>query len=113
MAIKPNTKTPNLSVDIVDATNWNLQQQNPEHFTMVVFYRGLHCPICSNYLKDLDNKMDDFQQKGVEPIAVSTDSKERAERTKKEWDIPNLTFGIWPHNRRSQSLGIIYFIGNI
>lgn len=93
MPIKPNTQTPELSVDIVDGTKWSLQLQNPEHFTMVVFYRGLHCPICSNYLKDLDNKLNDFKQKGVEAIAVSTDSKERADRTKKEWDVPHLTLG--------------------
>ena len=38
---------------------------------MVVSYRGLHCPICGNYMRDLDRKMDDFKAAGVEVIVIS------------------------------------------
>jgi len=111
MAIKPNTQTPDLKINLVDGSSWSLQEQSPEHFTMVVFYRGLHCPICSNYLKDLDNRLDDFNQKGVSAIAVSTDTKERAKKTKKEWDIPRLPLGFGLTIDDAQSWGLYISTG--
>lgn len=60
---------------------------------MIVFYRGLHCPICSNYLRDLDRKIADFKETGVEVIAISSDGKERAEQAKTDWKVENVPFG--------------------
>ena len=58
---------------------------------MLVFYRGLHCPICKGYLRDLDRRLEDFAKRGVEAVAVSTDTQERAERSRSEWGIEHLT----------------------
>jgi peroxiredoxin len=58
-----------------------------------VFYRGLHCPICSAYLGDLDRKLDAFRERGVEVIAISSDSEERARQSKDKWQLPHLTVG--------------------
>ena len=60
---------------------------------MIVMYRGLHCPICSRYLKDLDNKLGQFAEVGVEAVALSSDTEERAQTAKTDWDLPNLTIG--------------------
>jgi alkyl hydroperoxide reductase subunit AhpC len=60
---------------------------------LIVFYRGLHCPICSGYIRDLDRKESKFNEKGVEVLAVSSDSEDRAGQTKESWDLPNLTIG--------------------
>jgi peroxiredoxin len=72
---------------------WRLADQHPEHFTMVVFYRGLHCGICSRYLADLERKLDAFKERGVEVIAISSDTEERARQSKEKWQLPNLTIG--------------------
>ena len=93
MAIKPKQKTPSLLFEILDGTTWELADQSPENFTMIVFYRGLHCPICSNYLKDLDNKLDQFNRKGMDVVVVSSDTEERARQSKKEWELENLDIG--------------------
>lgn len=93
MPIKPKQKTPSLSFDLLDGTSWNLAEQSPENFTMVVFYRGLHCPICSTYLKDLDNKLNKFNQKGIDVVTVSSDTEERARQSQKEWELENLAIG--------------------
>ena len=93
MAIKPKQKTPSLSFKLLDGTTWKLADQSPENFTMIVFYRGLHCPICSNYLKDLDNKLGQFNQKGMDVVVVSSDTEERARQSKKEWELENLDIG--------------------
>ncbi len=89
----PRQKTPELSVDLVGGGSWSLSGQSPENFTMVVVYRGLHCPICSRYLKDLDNKLDDFEGRGVSVLVLSSDDAERAATAKADWKLDNLTVG--------------------
>ena len=60
---------------------------------MLVFYRGLHCPICKPYLRDLDRKRGDFAELGITAVALSSDSLERAEQAKADWGIDGLTIG--------------------
>ncbi len=91
--ITPRTETPNLEFETVDGDTWRLADQKPENFTMIVAYRGLHCPICKNYLRDLDRMTADFEKLGVESVVVSTDDRERAEETKRDWELENLTVG--------------------
>lgn len=45
---------------------------------MVVVYRGKHCPLCSNYLTQLEQLKADFSGLGVDIIAVSADSQSQA-----------------------------------
>ncbi|SRR5260221_3725494 len=90
MAIKPRTKVPALDLPLLAEGRFNLADQHPRSFTMIVAYRGLHCPICKTYLRDLDRKLDDFVQKGVDALAISTDTKERAQQSKSEWGIERL-----------------------
>ena len=42
MKVIPRTKTPPLRVDTVSHGSWDLSEQRPENFTLVVFYRGHH-----------------------------------------------------------------------
>ena len=75
----PRQPVPELSVPTVGGGTWTLSEQSPENFTMIVFYRGYHCPICSKYLGDLNKKLGRFADLGVEAIAISDDGLERAE----------------------------------
>ena len=50
----PDTQAPNLNLKLVGGGEWNLSDQKPSSFTMVIFYRGLHCPVCKNYLTKLN-----------------------------------------------------------
>lgn len=90
MTLKPNEIVPDLILPLVDGGQFTLSEQQPDNFTMVVFYRGLHCPICSTYIADLDKKLAEFQEKGMTAVAVSTDDAERAAQSKKDWGITNL-----------------------
>ena len=90
---KPGIRTPELEVKTLDGETWRLSNQKPKNFTMIVAYRGLHCPICKTYLRDLDRTAIEFKERGVEPIIVSTDTKERAEQTKADWGLKNLNVG--------------------
>ena len=91
--LMPRQAVPDLSVPTVDGATWRLADQNPEAFTLVVFFRGLHCPICSNYLRDLDRKLSDFQKLGVSAVAISSDEESRATQTKADWGLEHLTLG--------------------
>lgn len=44
---------------------------------MVVLYRGQHCPMCTEYLKQLDSHIDALQEISIDVLAVSADSKEQ------------------------------------
>lgn len=52
---------------------------DPSRWSMVVVYRGKHCPICTNYLQQLNELLPKFDELGVDVVAVSADSLERAE----------------------------------
>ncbi|EFI52753.1 peroxiredoxin-like family protein [Afipia sp. 1NLS2] len=89
----PNQTVPPLRVDLAGGGRFDLASEQPSNFTLVVFYRGLHCPICKTQIKELESKLDDFEQRGVAVMAVSTDSKERAEQTRETWGLSRLRIG--------------------
>lgn len=89
----PRQPVPPLSVPTVDGPDWTLSDQTPDTFTLVVVYRGLHCPICSGYLGDLNRKLAQFTQRGVSVIAVSSDTGDRAAEAKTQWGLDQLTIG--------------------
>ena len=89
----PRQAVPALEVATIDGGIWRLADQAPAHFTLIAFYRGLHCPICSNYLRDLQRRLDDFAASGVGAIAVSSDEEDRAGQAKADWKLDQLTIG--------------------
>jgi len=91
--IKPTDKLPGLEVATVGGGTWKLAEQKPETFTIVEFYRGLHCPRCKVHLLDLDHKVARFEERGCGVIAISMDTQARAEQAKNDWGIGALTIG--------------------
>ncbi|MEX2492464.1 MAG: peroxiredoxin-like family protein [Nitrospirales bacterium] len=89
----PRTHAPELEVKTIEGNIWKLSKLDPPTFTMIVFYRGLHCPICKTYLKDLEGKWREFTKRGVEMIAISGDTEERATKSKQEWGLEQLMVG--------------------
>jgi peroxiredoxin len=47
-------------------------------FDLLVVYRGLHCPICTKYLLELERLEPEFRRRGVQVIALSSDGEDRA-----------------------------------
>ena len=89
----PREPVPALKVPTLDGDLWRLSEQTPERFTMLVFYRGRHCPVCKLYLEDLTKKLGDLAKRGVEVIAMSTDGEDRARDTAAEWALDGLKIG--------------------
>ncbi|MCH2043935.1 MAG: AhpC/TSA family protein [Saprospiraceae bacterium] len=89
----PKSEAPELKVNLLNGESWELKEQNPDFFTMVIFYRGLHCPLCKKYLEKLNDIHDDLIAKGVSVIAISMDEVARARKSKMAWNIDKLTLG--------------------
>lgn len=90
MACMPNKPVPALELSIAGGGRFSLAAERPQHFAMVVFYRGLHCPICRRYLSELESLLPEFDRRGVAVVAASSDSQERSEQTKSGWGLKNL-----------------------
>ncbi len=60
---------------------------------MLVFYRGLHCPVCRSYLGELTQRLADFQARGVDVLALSGDDADHALRARDEWELGGLPVG--------------------
>ncbi|WP_085909184.1 peroxiredoxin-like family protein [Kiloniella majae] len=90
--LMPRQKTPNLSLPTLNDGTFDLSSDGAERYTLVTFYRGLHCPICANYLKELERLTPEFAERGVKTIAISSDGKERTEEMAAKIDAKSLRF---------------------
>ena len=73
----PRQKTPDLKLPTLDHGTFDLSTEKSERGTVICFYRGLHCPICANYLTEFEKRVADFAERGVTTIAISSDGEER------------------------------------
>ena len=87
------TAAPTLEVKTLNGQVWRLADQKPQNYTMVVFYRGLHCPLCEEQLVEFDQKLGQLADLGIEVIAISGDSLERAQQSQHNWKLKNLLVG--------------------
>ena len=84
---------PDLKFPLINNSEFDLHKENPKSFNLIVFYRGLHCPLCLLQIKELGRLQKDYQEKGVEIVVVSSDTKERAEEFATKVAFPDLKFG--------------------
>lgn len=90
MPVKPREPAPGLDVPLVGGGRFRLGEKKPKNFTLVVFYRGLHCQRCKGYLGELERLLPDFARRGVDVVAVSADPKDRAEKSVADWGLKSL-----------------------
>jgi len=91
--LMPRLPVPALSVPTLSHGDFLLTGETPPNFTLVVFYRGLHCPICLKYLLELARLQPEFDKRGVQVIAISSDTRERAEALAEKLRAPDLRIG--------------------
>ncbi|WP_422377008.1 peroxiredoxin-like family protein [Roseibium sp.] len=89
----PRQSVPALTVETLENGTFDLSGDGADFATLVVFYRGLHCPICATYLKELGRLTEDFAAKGVKTIAISSDDQDRAQKMSDKVAQPGLRFG--------------------
>ena len=103
--LKPRQASPELSLKTLQG-DWSLSDQNPDNFTMIVFYRGLHCPLCLKYLAELETLLEKFTEAGVSVIAVSSDDEDRAQQTADKAELKNTQLAYGLSIEQAQSWGL-------
>ena len=93
VVLTPRRSVPPLKVRQFDAPDFDLAASPAPVFNLLVFYRGLHCPVCAKYLTELERLHDDFAQRGVHPLAISSDGDERASAMAEKIQAQRLRFG--------------------
>ncbi|MBR0565893.1 AhpC/TSA family protein [Azoarcus sp. L1K30] len=104
----PRQPVPALNVPLIGGGRFVLGAEPGERFELVVFYRGLHCPICAKYLIELERLAPEFAQRGVKVIAVSGDTEERARQMAEKVKARGVRFayGLSLHSARQWGLYI-------
>lgn len=92
--LKPRKEIPELTLPLANGGEWTVSEiEKTDFLTLLVFYRGYHCPICKTYISQLNKMLTQFHELGVQVFAASSDSEERAAKTVKDWEIDNLQIG--------------------
>ena len=78
--LEAGAEAPSIIVPSIDGGSIDLfSASGGDRWKMVVVYRGKHCPICTDYLSTLNGYVSEFDAVGVDMVAVSADSLERAQ----------------------------------
>jgi peroxiredoxin len=76
-ALMPRFPVPALNLPLTNGERFVLGANPGEKFDLIVFYRGLHCPLCAKYLLELERLAPEFASRGVQVGAVRSDADER------------------------------------
>jgi peroxiredoxin len=110
--VKPGEQAPALVFNLVGGGSWDLAAQKPQGFTLIVFYRGHHCPVCRAQLSELNRRIDELEQRGLDVVAVSGDTDELASESKRDWNLDRLTIGYGLPERSMRSWGLFVSAGH-
>lgn len=80
VALLPRQPVPALDLPLIATGRFTLGAAPGTAFDLLVFYRGLHCPICTKYLLELERLEPEFRRRGVQVIAISSDHEDRAKQ---------------------------------
>ena len=102
----PRRPVPMLDLPLTDGGRFVLAQSQPKAFNMLVFYRGLHCPLCQIHLAELHEKLNQFEELGIEAVAISMDTEKRARIAQADWKLRRLriAYGLSEEDARAYGL---------
>ena len=109
MTLTPTQTAPKLSLPLTGGGNTDelaMGSGVDGRFSLVLFFRGLHCPVCRKQLSELDGRLDDLREAGVgRVVAVSMETEERSARLVEKWDLKNLSDRARPHRGAGPRVG--------
>ncbi len=105
-AARPRQGAPELRVELLSGDTYVLADQTPDRFTMVVFFRGLHCPVCQAQLRELSRRLDELAERGIAVIAVSGETRTRTQRLKDDWKLDRLPLAYGLSEERMRAWGL-------
>ncbi|MCJ7799880.1 MAG: AhpC/TSA family protein [Polaromonas sp.] len=105
-ALMPRFPVPALNVALTTEGRFVLGAAPGEHFDLLVFYRGLHCPICAKYLLELERLAPEFAARGVQVVAISSDEQDRAGQMADKVKASGVKFGYGLSLRSAREWGL-------
>jgi peroxiredoxin len=107
--VRPRQPARDLTVSQLRGGTYRLDEQTPDLFTMIVFFRGLHCPVCRAQLSELERGLDELDSRGIDVTAVSGATRERTTQPAREWKLERLTlaYGLTEEQMRAWGLFVL------
>lgn len=102
----PGNFAPNLELKLIGGETFSLKSSKPQLIDMLVFYRGYHCPLCKDFLHKLNGLVGAFLEAGANVVAVSMDTEERAQKSKEEWGLDNLSIAYGLSEEAARAWGL-------
>ncbi len=107
----PRHPVPALQLDLTAGGRYVLGAAPGEKFDLLVFYRGLHCPICAKYLLELERLSEEFAKRGVQLVAISNDGEERARQMAEKVSAKGVQFAYGLSLRSARQWGLYISAG--
>lgn len=106
--ILPGTKAPQLKLSLPGGDTMNLHDEAAasENFLLVLFYRGLHCPICKKQLTDMQSNMEELKKAGLNVVAISMDSEARVRKSRADWGLDRLKMAYGLDEKTARDWGL-------
>ena len=94
MSLTPTHPAPSLSLPLSgggSTDDLKLGTGVDGRFSLVLFFRGLHCPVCRKQVAEIDRRLADLREAGLgRVVAVSMETDERSAQLVDEWHLDAL-----------------------
>lgn len=82
--IEVGEKVTALNGVLADGSEYELDQELKKGQTVVIFYRGQWCPVCSRHLSNLQDSLQVLKDADINVVAVSPEKPEKLVKTQKK-----------------------------
>lgn len=94
MTLSPTQPAPTLSLPLSRGGSTDdlaLGTGADGRFTLIAFFRGLHCPVCRQQLTELDRRLAEMREAGIgRVLAASMETPERSAQLIQDWGLSEL-----------------------
>lgn len=105
-SLMPRYPVPALNVALTTGGRFVLGANPGDKFDLLVFYRGLHCPLCAKYLLELERLAPEFASRGVQVVAISGDDADRGQQMATKVSASGVKFGYGLSLRSAREWGL-------
>ena len=77
------SQIPDIYFSLINGNSIRLSEET-SNWTLLIVYRGLHCPICKDYAAKFENKLSKLQNINTQLVLISADTKDKATKFAEE-----------------------------
>ena len=80
------SQIPDIYFSLINGISIRLSEET-SNWTLLIVYRGLHCPICKDYAAKFENKLSKLEDINTQLIFISSDPKDKATKFAEELNL--------------------------